>query len=164
MSDKRRGELQCIAKHLCDDLVQVLFGALHFHLDDLMAPIKRALLPMDGSKNFGFPRNIGIAFSTMSAHDSFCSLHSDWDPWLQPNVQRKHWAFDMSFLQNSHDKPTKQSKEQQHANQAHTSQPHPQPLTRKACLLPSPKPDIVQVKTPRRPSLLGLTMMLLLQQ
>ena len=60
ISDKWRGELQCIAKHLCDGCVQVSSG--DSHEDDCVEPIKRALLSMDSSKNFDFPMKIGIPF------------------------------------------------------------------------------------------------------
>ena len=60
ISNGRRGELQYVAKQLCDDFVQALTGASH--IDNCVAPIKHALLSMDSCKNFGFPRNIGIAF------------------------------------------------------------------------------------------------------
>ena len=83
----------------------------------------------------------------MSARDLLCSLYLD-----GINVRRKYLAWNMSFLQNSHSKTkelTRQPKGQEQANPTHTSQPHPQSLVGKSCLPPSPKPDIVPVKTPQ---------------
>ena len=59
ISGKRREDLQCIAKHLCNDFVRVLSGASQE--DDCVAPIKRALLSMDSRKNFTCARKAGIA-------------------------------------------------------------------------------------------------------
>ena len=100
-----------------------------------------------------------LHFSPIPIHISLCSLHADWDPWLKPNVRPKKFAFNMSFLQNSHNKakePTRQPKKQKQANPAHNSQPHPQPLTGKPRLPPSPKPKTVPVKTPRPAITAGL--------
>ena len=60
ISNKRRGELQCIAKHPCDGCVQVSSG--DSPKNDCVEPIKRSLLSIDSRKDFDFLMKIGLAF------------------------------------------------------------------------------------------------------
>ena len=64
ISDKRRGDLQCIAKHLCNNFVHILSG--DSHVDEYVASIRRALSSMDGSENFEILMKAGIASSPVS--------------------------------------------------------------------------------------------------
>ena len=60
ISDKRRGDLQCIIKHLCNNFVHILSG--DSHVDECVASIRRALSSMDSSENFEISMKVGIAF------------------------------------------------------------------------------------------------------
>lgn len=72
ISQKRRGELSCIAKALFNDFRDVLNGASRE--DDCVEPIHRALAGMNHCNRFQFVRKAGIA-SLLTLTIPVCSLY-----------------------------------------------------------------------------------------
>lgn len=70
---KRKQELECIAKILCSDFIDVLSGASSE--DDYIARIFVALSSMDNTRKLGFKRKAGIVCPVLLTHILLCSRY-----------------------------------------------------------------------------------------